>query len=103
MAETRDSYDIVGEAVVEYWKANYPCDVIAFFYQKYEHEKNLEWCEELVHSCSSMNYDLEFASDFCEGQTCVSSINIVPLSDVTEFYTKKHFMSVSPKEGDGND
>ncbi len=93
MTETRDSYDIVGGAVVEYWKANYPCDVIAFFYQKYEHEKEWEWCEELILSCSSQNYELEFASDFCEGQTCVKDIHIVPLHTVTEFYAEQLFSS----------
>lgn len=85
-----NSYDIVAKAVREFWKANYPQDVIAFFYQKYVHEDSWDWCEELILCAGINNYDsMEFINDFCEGQTCVKDLTIVPLSDVTEFYADK--------------
>lgn len=95
MSEARDSYDIIGDAVHEYWRENYPCDVVAFFWQKYDFEPDTQWqwCEEVI-TCTSSNIDragIEFLDDFCEGQTCVKDVRIVPLSDVTEFYTKHNF------------
>lgn len=95
MDEARDSYDIIADAVREYWKLNYPCDVVAFFFQKYEHERDneWEWCEEVI-TCTSSNIDraeIEFLNDFCEGQTCVKDIHIVPLYEVTGYYTKHNF------------
>lgn len=90
----KTSYDIVGEAVSEYWRETlFPCDVIAFFYQKYEYEKNWEWREELVESHSDRDYEsMTFLNDFCEGQTCVKDITIVPLWKVTEYYTQHVLM-----------
>ena len=85
-----NSYDIVGNAVREYWKKYcLPCDVVCFFYQKYEWENNWEWCEELVECDSDSDFEsITFHSDFCEGQTMVKDLKIVPLWEVTELYTK---------------
>lgn len=85
-----NSYDIVGIGVKEYWKQNYPQDVVAFFWQKYDFEKSWEWCEELVECYSIDNYDsMTFLNDFCEGQTCVKGLTIVPLGEITSFYAEK--------------
>lgn len=84
----KDSYDIIEAAVKEYWKKHLPIDVVVFFYQKYEHDNNWEWCEELVESHSDSDYEnMTFLNDFCEGQTCVKDITIVPLWEVTKYYT----------------
>lgn len=98
-----DSYDIVAEAVRKYWEENYPCDVVAFFFQKYDFESDIrwEWCEEVI-TCTSSNIDraeIEFLNDFCEGQTCVKDLHIVPLHEVTGYYTEKHF---TEEEADGD-
>lgn len=91
MSGARDSYDIVADAVREYWKKTYEQDVVAFFYQKYDFENDnaWEWCEEVITHDGSGR--LEFLNDFCEGQTCVKEIAIVSLDEVTAFYTQHHF------------
>jgi hypothetical protein len=80
-----NSYDIVGSAVDEYFIHN-PCEpLIAFFYQKYELEGDdeWEWHKELL----DIDYgEIVFLHDFCEGQTCVKDLKLVPLSVVTEYY-----------------
>lgn len=88
---TRDSYDIVEEAVRKYWNENYPCDVVAFFWQKYDYEPDTAWiwCEEIVMCTSTIDNSMAFLSDFCEGQTCVKGIRIVSLDEVTAFYTEQ--------------
>ena len=94
----KNSYDIVADAVREYWKNNYPQTVIAFFYQKYEFNDKWEWHEELV-ECSAFN-DYEtviYQNDFCEGQTCVKDISIIPLDDIIECYVKKYIKSAQPE------
>lgn len=87
-----NSYDIIGEAVKKYWNESHPQDVVVFFYQKYDFEDEWEWCEELVEAYSSTDYEkMMFLYDFCEGQTCVKDIRIVPLDDVTRYYAKNVF------------
>ena len=91
-----DSYKIVADAVRAFWVEHGPRDVIAFFYQKYEWEKEWEWCEELVESYSDSDFEtVTFLCDFCEGQTCVKDITIVPLYEVTDFYAES---KIKPKE-----
>ena len=86
-----NSYDVVADAIREYWKTNYPRTVIAFFYQKYKHDNEWEWCEELAECHAFNDYEtVIFQNDFCEGQTCVKDILIVPLDDIVEYYTKNH-------------
>ena len=79
----KNSYDIVLEAVIDFWTKNTPCDVVIFFYQKYEFEK--EWCfvQEYV---TFNNGEVEFTDDFCEGQTCVKYLVLVPFNKVAEYY-----------------
>lgn len=86
-----NSYDIIANAVREYWKRNYPTDVVAFFYQKYEFERDdeWEWCEELIFPQGSDNWEtVIFQNDFCEGQTCVKDITIVELEKITSYYAE---------------
>lgn len=86
-----NSYDIIANAVREYWKRNYPTDVVAFFHQKYEFESDdeWEWCEELVFPQGSDNWEtVIFQNDFCEGQTCVKDITIVELDKITSYYAE---------------
>lgn len=84
-----DSYDIVSAKVREYWKQTYPHDVIAFFYQKYgfESEMEWEWHSELVSNLEPDDYEsVIFENDFCEGQTDVKDVRIVPLDEIIDFY-----------------
>ena len=86
-----NSYDVIEEAVKAFWRTTYPQDVIAFFYQKYDFQDDneWEWCEELVNSHSSTDYEnMTFQTDFCEGQNCVKDVTIVTLDEVTSYYTK---------------
>ena len=86
----KDTYAYVEDAVRSYWKDHYPCDVVAFFKQKYSYETEWEWHEEICFCKSSTDYDtVEFLNDFCEGQTCIKRIRIVPLSEVLGVYLKK--------------
>lgn len=85
-----DSYDIIAAKVREYWKATYPQDVIAFFYQKYDFESEMEWewCRELISPHGSDDYErVIFENDFCEGQTDVKDVRIVSLDEIIDFYT----------------
>lgn len=84
-----NSYDIIADAVKRYWRITYPQDVIAFFWQKYEDETEWEWLEELVEAMGEHDYEnMMFLNDFCEGQTCVKDIAIVPLNKVTAYYAE---------------
>lgn len=89
-----NSYDIIANAVREYWKKDYPTDVVAFFYQKYEFEGDdeWEWCEELIFPKGSDDWEtVIFQNDFCEGQTCVKDITIVELDKITSYYAENVF------------
>jgi len=97
----KNSYDHIADEVRKYWKNNYIQDVVAFFWQKYDYEADSkwEWHEEVVfcESCYSDDTKLSFLYDFCEGQTCVKDVVIVPLSEVTEFYAEMKLLK--DKEG----
>lgn len=81
------SYDIIADKVRVFWKRSYPRNVIAFFNQKYEHETEWEHHAELVFPESSNDFDtVIFEDDFCEGQTEVCDIMIIPLDRIIEFY-----------------
>ena len=86
----KNTYDYVADAVREYWKETGPQDVVAFFYQKYEHEDEWENMCELIECNSSDNYEkVIFHIDFCEGQTCIKDLFIVPLNDIFDYYSKE--------------
>lgn len=90
----RSSYDIVSDAVRKFWKKTYPQPVIAFFYQKYEFEadEKYEYCQELVSPEASDDYEtVTFETDFCEGQTCVKHIQIIPLDEIIDYYIEQTF------------
>ena len=82
------SEDIIADAVRKFWREkHFSEDVIVFFNQKYDGEEEWDWCEELIESNAFMDFeDLTFHSDFCEGQTMVKNITVVPLEEVTRFY-----------------
>lgn len=82
-----DSYDIIAKVVKDYWESNFPQDVVLFFQQKYSWDDKWERCEELVECHGSDDYEnMTFLSDFCEGQTEVKDVVIIPLREVTAFY-----------------
>ena len=84
------AYEIIEDAVREYWKKEYPQDVVAFFMMKYEHEEAWQWYGELAECVSPNNYnDIIFLNDFCEGQTCCKNVVIVPLQTVIDYYLSK--------------
>ena len=85
-----DSYDVIAGAVKDYWKVNYPQDVVSFFQQKYSWDDKWERCEELVECHGNDDYEnMTFLSDFCEGQTEVKDVVIIPLREVTAFYYER--------------
>lgn len=85
----KNSDKIIEKAIIEYWQESAPQDVIVFFYQKYSHEAEWGFCKEPVMANSSYDYDsMTFINDFCEGQTDVKDITVVPLEDVTSYYAK---------------
>lgn len=86
----KDSYEIIGDAVREYWKREgFAEEVIVFFDQKYTEDKQWEHCQELVMCESPSDFEnVTFLFDFCEGQTEVANIHIKTLSEVTDFYYK---------------
>lgn len=86
-----DTYDYVAEAVRNFWKKTHPQTVIVFFDQKYEYESDDEWehCQEMVDCYSDIDCEhVEFQIDFCEGQTCIRNIKVVPLDIIVNFYEK---------------
>ena len=86
-----DSYDVIAGAVKDYWKVNYPQDVVSFFQQKYSWDDKWERCEELVECHGNDDYEnMTFLSDFCEGQTEVKDVVIIPLREVTAFYYERN-------------
>ena len=86
-----NTYDYVAHAVRSYWKVHYPQDMVAFFFQKYGHESEWEWREELIQCEGSDDYEnLTFVNDFCEGQTDVKCLTVIPLEQVLHFYSNKH-------------
>lgn len=61
------------------------------FTKKYEYgsDKDWKWQEEVVlaDGCGGM----EFLTDFCEGQTCVKNLTLIPLYTVLRQYSEsKH-------------
>lgn len=83
------SCDIIEAEVRKLWEDfGYSFDVVAFFCQKYDWETEWYFCSEIVMSDSSYNYDMTFLNDFCEGQTCVKDLKIVPLSNVLKYYAE---------------
>lgn len=85
----KNSEKIIEKAIIEYWRESAPQDVIVFFYQKYAHDSEWDFCQELVMANSSFDYEsMTFLNDFCEGQTDVKDIIIVPLKDVTLYYAE---------------
>ena len=84
------SYDVIAGAVKDYWKVNYPQDVVAFFQQKYSWDDKWERCEELVECHGSNDYEnMTFLYDFCEGQNEVKDVAIISLREVTAFYYER--------------
>ena len=89
------SYDIVEKAVRDYWDEHgYQDDMVAFFWQKYEFESDKEWrfMTEVVFACGQGT--MEFLSDFCEGETCVKNLTVVPLDTVLEYYSKNNHLDL---------
>ena len=85
----KNSYDYIADAVRTYWKNTFPQDVVAFFRQKYSYDDEWEFHEEVVFCKSDSDYEtISFLNDFCEGQTCVKDITVVPLSEITEYYAR---------------
>lgn len=82
------SYDIVGKAVRSYWDEHgYQDDMVAFFYQKYEFESDKDWVFMAEVVLTDGHGNIEFLSDFCEGETCVKNLTVVPLDTVLEHYS----------------
>lgn len=87
----KNSYDYIADAVRTYWKNTFPQDVVVFFRQKYSFDDEWVCLEEVAFCESDSDYEtVNFLNDFCEGQTCVENIIIVPLREVLEYYIRTH-------------
>ena len=81
-----NSYEIIADAVRNYVIDEMEHDHIidycylAHFYQKYDRDDKWEECTEVLEVDDLDN--IIFMMDFCEGQTCVKDITIMPLSDI---------------------
>ena len=89
-----DAYDIVGDAVRNFWhQIGHPCDCIAFFDMRYDWDNRWDRCRELITCNGSTDFDtVIFECDFCEGQTVVDNLCIVPLDEVTDYYWQNRIM-----------
>jgi hypothetical protein len=88
VADLLNSEKIIAEAVRKYWEDTFPQDVVVFFYQKYGFEEHWRRMKELVICLSDDGNEMELLNDFCEGETDVKAIKIVPLDSVLDFYDK---------------
>lgn len=85
------SEDFVAEAVRMFWNTEMPENVMAFFYQKYD-DKYSKWerVECLALPEQTDDYEtVNFAWDFCEGQTLAKDIIVVPLYEVAWYYAEE--------------
>lgn len=95
------SDDIIAKEVRRFWRKSYPQEVIVYFWQKYKFENSWDWREELVECASPVDYEsVIFYDDFCEGQTCVKDITIVPLDTVIGFYAEQHKLQTKEKQNE---
>lgn len=86
----KNSYDYIADAVRTYWENTFPQDVVAFFRQKYSYDDKWESLGEVVFCEGYDDYEtISSLNDFCEGQTCVKDITIVPLLEVIEYYASE--------------
>ena len=84
---TGNTYDIVAEVVKKLWSETHKQDVVAFFEQKYNWDNH--WYE--IECIVRYNEDgdpcvMEFDWDFCEGQTDIRNLYVIPLTDVLKGY-----------------
>lgn len=77
---------LIAKEVKKFWRRTYPADVVCYFKQKYEHEKDWEWMATIGFYNGYDMDSVNFLHDFWEGQTCVKDITIVNLDDVMEYY-----------------
>ena len=80
------SVDIVSDEIRKFWhKIGYTCEVIVFFEQKYEHEKEWREYEEYASPHSSDNFDrVYFPNDFCEGERQGQNIKVMRFETAAE-------------------
>lgn len=79
------TYDIIAREVRKYWAHTCVQDVIVFFQQKFEWEK--DWEHIAVYASPYSSDDAEtvcFQWDFCEGQTETRSIRIISFDEAAE-------------------
>lgn len=79
------SYDIVGDKIREFWRKTCSIPVVVFFSQKYEFEDEWEQHAEIAYPDDYYD-EVVFEDDFCEGQTEVKEIKIVPIDYIVQFY-----------------
>lgn len=82
--------DILAVAVRQFWEEKYqPETVVCFFEQRYEFQKESDKCIVIAECDRDIFYnedDIIFDYDFCEGQTVLENLKIVPLRYICEYY-----------------
>lgn len=91
-------YDFLGDLVSDFWQKNGVAEpVICFFYMGYKYD-DMDLYMELATPEAWDDYQkVIFENDFCEGQTCMQLISIVPLDRVCRYYRDN---VLKPWEGD---
>lgn len=86
MKECKGSEHLVAKEVKSFWEKTYPADVVCFFKQKYEDEKEYDAIATIAYYDGQNIDNVEFHDDFWEGQTVAKDITIVNLDDVMMYY-----------------
>lgn len=84
------SSEIIADKIRKFWEEHGDEEVVVFFWQKYEWEKDWQFVVITAECYKRDNiYIVSFNTDFCEGQTCVKDIKIGLLYDVLNDYYKQ--------------
>lgn len=79
------SCTIVYNAVRSFWKKTCFQPVVVFFSQKHEFEDEWEQHAEIAYPDNYYD-DVVLMDHFCDGQTEVKDIKIVPIDELVQFY-----------------
>jgi len=79
------SCTIVYNAVMSFWKKTCFQPVVVFFSQKHEFEDEWEQHAEIAYPDNYYD-DVVLMDHFCDGQTEVKDIKIVPIDELVQFY-----------------
>lgn len=90
MKHLKTTDDIIADKIRKFWNSGHAYeDVAVFFWQKYDFETEWEFVKTTAYTPDFDGDIVIFNTDFCEGQTDVKDVTIVPLYDVLTYYSKE--------------